>query len=99
MSWWEFRGFWGILQRSQALFVTKRSSENSELSLQISAYSNIYHPNKNTSYLHHGTSIENTTQIYGIINRDIKKKNIVSSRKNLSSYKISYHIKYIKCNA
>ena len=74
MSWWEFRGFWGILQRSQALFVTKRSSENSELSLQISAYSNIYHPNKNTSYLHHGTSIENTTQIYGIINRDIKRK-------------------------
>jgi len=68
------------------------------LSLQISAYSNIYHPNTNTSYLHHGTSIENTTQIYGIINRDIKKKNIVSSRKKLSSYKIFYHIKYIKCH-
>ncbi|EGQ74570.1 hypothetical protein HMPREF9418_2792 [Neisseria macacae ATCC 33926] len=69
------------------------------MSLQISAYPNIYHPNKNTSYPHHGTSIENTTQIYGIINRETKKKNIISSGKNISSYKISYHIKYIKCNA
>ena len=38
MSWWKFRGFWGILQRSQAIKQDnrhrKRSSENSNLIIQ-----------------------------------------------------------------
>jgi len=27
MSWWEFRGFWGILQRSHKGFVEKKAEE------------------------------------------------------------------------
>ncbi|EFM04928.1 hypothetical protein HMPREF0602_0562 [Neisseria meningitidis ATCC 13091] len=26
MSWWEFRGFWGILQRSQTAFLSERKT-------------------------------------------------------------------------
>ena len=41
MSWWEFRGFWGILQRSQVVYnrrndsVQRLSSSNETTALQL----------------------------------------------------------------